>query len=273
MRNLTMIGCSVIVLALAGCSSEEKSDRGLKYMPEMYDTPAYKSQSAMERTDADGKTVRHIPMMLTPPVGSIPRTGAPYQIDALDFASAKELVNPLLPTAAVLKSGQRWFNITCAACHGVDGNAANASVAPTKNRPLRFGGVPSLNGTNVVRLSDGEIFHLITRGRARMPSLHAQVLPEERWAVVHYLRALNRATLALTDSEQQLKDLEKGVAAGYAQVTPEAKGELDALRLRVAQRRVDLALIQSGGDGADFAPPKPARPEYEQAAWPDKSEK
>ncbi len=104
-------------------------------------------------------------------------------------------------------------------------------------------------------------------------SLHAQVLPEQRWAVIHYLRALNRATLVLTDSEQQLKELEKAAAAGYAQVTPEVNSQLETLRKRVAQQRADLALIQAGGDGAEFAPPKPVRPEYEQATWPEKSEK
>lgn len=273
MRNLAVLGCTTVVLALVGCGSEEKSDRGIKFMPEMYDSPAYKSQSVMERTDADGKTVRHIPMMLTPPAGSISRDAAPYQLDALDFSGARELANPLLPSAEVLKTGQRWFNITCATCHGVDGNAANGSVAPTKAKPNRFGGVPSLNAANVERLSDGEIFHIITVGRARMPSLHAQVLPEQRWAVIHYLRALNRATLALGDTEKQLAELEKAAAAGYAQVTPEVNSQLETLRKRVAQQRVDLALIKAGGDGEAFAPLKPARPEYEQAAWPEKSEK
>jgi mono/diheme cytochrome c family protein len=211
--------------------------------------------------------------MLTPPAGTVSRESAGYQLAPTDFAAAKQLVNPLLPTSDTLKTGQKWFNITCAACHGRDGDATNAAVAPTKERPNRFTGVPSLTGTNVERLSDGEIFHIISVGRGRMPSIHAQVLPEQRWAVIHYLRALNRATLSLTDAEQQLKDLEKGAAAGYGQVAPELAAELATLRKRVAQRRIDLALIQAGGDGAAFAPAKPARPEYEKAAWPTVSEK
>lgn len=259
-----------VALVLAGCGSDEKSERGLTYMPEMYNHPGYKSQTVMERVDADGKTVRHIPMMLTPPAGTVSREQAPYRIDALDFAAAKDLVNPLLPTAAVLRQGQRSYNITCAVCHGRDGNAANGYVAPTKARPNRFGGVPSLNGANVERLSDGEIYHIVTSGRVRMPSLHAQLLPTERWATIHYLRALNRASLAATDAEAQLVQMEATLAAGGEKANAISPGDLAFQRRLVERKRHDLALIQQGGaDAAAFAPAAPAQPENAPAEWPE----
>lgn len=258
-----------IALVLAGCGNDEKSERGIHYMPEMANHPGFKSQTVLERRDADGRTVRHIPMMLTPPAGTVARGFAPYRIDALDFAAAKDLVNPLLPTAAVLRDGQRIFNITCATCHGRDGNAANGHVAPTKARPNRFGGVPSLNGPNVERLSDGEIYHIITAGRVRMPSLHAQILPENRWAVVHYLRALDRAALATTDAQAQLTQMEATLAAGGDKAAAISPGDLAFQRRLVERQRSDQALILQGGDGAAFAPAAPARPENEPAAWPE----
>lgn len=267
MRNLMFLVGAVLVIA--GCGTEEKSERGIKYMPEMYNTPAYKSQTAMERIDADGKTVRHIPMMLSPPAGTISRSASPYQIETLDFESAKQLVNPLLPDAQTLKVGQRWFNITCATCHGRDGNAANGYVAPSKAFPNRFSGIPSINGPNVERLSDGEIFHIITAGRVRMPNLHAQLPVYERWAVVHYLRALSRSALALGDAEKQLAQMEAALAAGGDKAAAIKPNDLALQRHLVKQKQHDLTLIQAGDDGAAFAPAEPARAEFEPLTWPE----
>jgi mono/diheme cytochrome c family protein len=251
-----------LLVGLVSCS-EEKPKRGMKYMPDMYDSPAYQSQSVLERTSAEDRTVHHIPMLLTPPDGTMARDAGLDLSSGLDPASVKNLANPLLPDAATLKLGQRWFNITCAVCHGRDGNAANGYVAPTPKRPQRFTGIPSLNGPNVERFSDGELFLIISVGRARMPSLHSQLPTATRWAVIHYLRALDRAWLSLADAEAQLKRMESTLAAGGAAAATITSGDLDLQRRLTAQRQRDLALIQSGGDGAAFAPPQAPRPEYE----------
>ena len=257
----------ILVLGLFAACSDEKPERGISYMPEMYHTPAFKSQTAFEQRSAT--EIRQIPAMLPPPAGSVAREAAPYRLGALDFIAAKDLTNPLLADAATLRQGRRWFDISCATCHGRDGNASHASVAPTPARPERFTGVPALNGTNVMRLSDGEIFHIISRGRARMPSLHAQLLPATRWAVVHYLRLLNRAALASNDAEALLAQMEATVAAGGDKAAAIAPEDLVLQRRLVAQRKQDLALIQAGGDGNDFALPPAPRPEYEQKNWPE----
>ena len=34
---------------------------------------------------------------------------------------------------------------------------------------------------------------MITRGQNLMPNYASQILPEDRWAVIHYVRALERA--------------------------------------------------------------------------------
>jgi mono/diheme cytochrome c family protein len=42
----------------------------------------------------------------------------------------------------------------------------------------------------VPRLVDGEIFDVITNGRSTMPAYGPQVPVEDRWAIIHYIRAL-----------------------------------------------------------------------------------
>jgi mono/diheme cytochrome c family protein len=52
---------------------------------------------------------------------------------------------------------------------------------------------PSLLSEKVRAWPDSRIFHIITRGQNLMPSYASQILPEDRWAAVHYVRALQRA--------------------------------------------------------------------------------
>jgi len=204
----------IVVALLAGCG-EGKDERGLRYMPEMYDSPAKKSQEAWRKpavTDDQGNVVERpvdVPMMLTPVEGSVPRDFSPYDIpdtpEGLELA--KGLVNPIQPTEAVLRRGHERFDIFCAVCHGKDGQAANSYVAGEG----RVQGIVSITTPTVDAMPDGQIYHIVTHGRGRMPNYSAQLLPQDRWAVIHYLRALHRATSAKGD---ELKALEQAEIEG-----------------------------------------------------------
>ncbi len=265
MRKPFLLVAGIAVIALSGCGESEKSSRGIDFMPEMYNHPGYESQTA--RAVSDGKTTRHVPMMLPMIDGTVSRDGAAYAIAATDFAGAKNLINPQPATTAVLKRGQALYNSTCAICHGRDGDAANGNVAPTKDRPDRFGGIPSINTANVALMTDGELFHIITRGRNRMADLSAQLLPEDRWAVVRYTSALARATQAVGDAEVRLAKLEAEAKQAISGNNPYDKAELEAARALVIQRKGDLNLIQQGGEGDAFIPPKKPVPEYVKPSW------
>lgn len=252
-------------LALVGCGESEKSERGIDFMPEMYNHPGYESQTVREVSD--GKTVRHVPMMLPAIDGTVSRDGAAYDVALLDAAGAKALVNPLAPTAAVLKRGQQLYNNTCAMCHGRDGDAANGYVVATTRHPNRFASVQSVNTANVALMSDGEVYHIISRGRNRMADFSAQLLPADRWAVVLYTKALARATQAIGDAAAQLAKAEKEAQQAIKDNNPYDKTALEAARALVAQRKHDLHLIQQGGDGDEFIPPKKPVPEYVKPSW------
>jgi mono/diheme cytochrome c family protein len=198
-----------------------------------------------------------------PPVpGTVSREVTPYPIAAGDFVGAAKLVDPLTPTPAVLREGQYRFNIYCSVCHGRDGDAANGYVAKY------FSGVIPLNTIHVSQMSDGEIFHIITMGRGRMPNYAAQVPPQSRWAVVQYLRCLNRAALAALDIDKQLAADQKA-----AKEKPE-DGNLRAsvaadMAASIARKR-DLAAIESVSDrdARAFEPLADPRPEYEEPIYP-----
>jgi mono/diheme cytochrome c family protein len=259
---LGLIAC----LLLSACGESEKSSRGLDYMPEMYNNPAYKSQGVVTLVDENGS--RHLPAMLMPVAGTVSRQGSGYSLAFDDIAGARRLVNPLAPTVSVLQTGQRTFNTYCAVCHGKDGDASHGYVAPTKDHPNRFSGIPSINTANVALMSDGEIYHIISLGRNRMMDLAAQIPAEKRWAVVLYVNALARATQALEDVEKRLAELQKATAAGGPKANDaEAKEELVTTQQLLEQRKQDLVLIQQGGDGELFVPPAKLVPEYVKPTW------
>jgi len=263
MRKLLAAGAFVLLTA---CSAE-KDDRGAELMPDMYHTPAYESQDAgtveIDARDAQGQPIRrtvHFPAMLSPPEGTVPRGFQPYPLAASDFAGARLNRNPLPMTTQVLKRGQRDYLSFCAPCHGRDGNAANGHVAAS------FSGIPSLNGLAVLQLAEGEVFHVMTMGKGRMPNMRAQLPAESRWAVVRFVRLQALANLAAEDVGKLIPYIDSEIAK-----TPddEALKARRAELLRLAEEaKAALAALGSAGDGHEFIPPPPPVPEYVGPSWP-----
>ncbi|MBI3182773.1 MAG: cytochrome c [Myxococcales bacterium] len=113
--------------------------------------------------------------------------------------------NPLPISRELLEKGRRRFEVVCATCHGLVGDGQSI---PARNMALRP--PPSLH--QLSQRPDGYFFSVITQGFGLMPSYAADIPPEERWAVVAYLRALQlsqRAALADAPFEARRK-LEQG---------------------------------------------------------------
>jgi mono/diheme cytochrome c family protein len=164
---------------LTGCS-HKKGTPALEYMPNMAYSPAVQAQN--EDPMRPGMSA------MRPPVpGTVPRGFTPYRYEVGDSLIAqRELVNPLPRTSDVLGRGQRVFMTHCVVCHGPLGDGQGYIVP-------KFPMPPSILSQKVSQWPDGRIYHLITRGQNLMPSYASQILPEDRWAVIHYVRALGRA--------------------------------------------------------------------------------
>ncbi|MCX5795167.1 MAG: DUF3341 domain-containing protein [Elusimicrobia bacterium] len=123
--------------------------------------------------------------MQAPPAGTVARGGLPYPFEKLE--QAKGLADPLPRTAEVLQLGRKVFSNNCLICHGplADGNPILTAA---------YGGKPAnLQAKKFLAYTDGEIYHTIMKGKDAMPSLGNGFTEDERWAVVHYVRALQRA--------------------------------------------------------------------------------
>jgi mono/diheme cytochrome c family protein len=98
---------------------------------------------------------------------------------------------------------------TCVVCHGPEGDG-QGYIVPIYPMP------PSLHSLKVRNWPDGRIFHVITRGQNLMPSYATQILPEDRWAVIHYVRALERSHLPVDSTKTSSVPADTSKAAGGA---------------------------------------------------------
>lgn len=128
---------------------------------------------------ADGRSMR------TPVEGTVARGFIPYPYMGID-EPPEYLSNPLLPTAENLKLGKKKFLTFCSPCHGNFGDGDSRLKG-------QFPNPPSLHSQRIRDFEDGNLYHTITNGKNIMPSYAAQIDREERWAIVNYIRALQKA--------------------------------------------------------------------------------
>lgn len=90
--------------------------------------------------------------------------------------------------AALLDKGHARFNTYCSPCHDRQGSGAGiVSIHVPTWQPA------NLMEDRVVQFADGEIFNVLSNGRRSMPAYKFQISVEDRWAIIAYLRVLQRA--------------------------------------------------------------------------------
>tara|TARA_B100001248_G_scaffold261612_2_gene253342 strand:+ start:558 stop:1307 length:750 start_codon:yes stop_codon:yes gene_type:complete len=94
---------------------------------------------------------------------------------------------PVEVNHALMELGQQKYTIFCQVCHSAigdgDGITKQYGVATTL----------SYHDDRLRDMAEGEIFNTITHGKNTMSGYGEKLRPEERWAVIAYLRALQRA--------------------------------------------------------------------------------
>jgi mono/diheme cytochrome c family protein len=157
-------------------------------MSHMQDQPRLSAQQG-NAFFADGRGMR-------PPVtGTVARGYLPLGVKSQDEAAS--LPNPLPRTKEVFATGKTAFTDRCAVCHGNLGNGMGSLTAA-------YGGKPAnLQAQQFRDYPDGKIYWVIVNGKNAMPGHAADLTEEQRWAVVHYVRALQRAQNAKDDDMKE----------------------------------------------------------------------
>ena len=129
-------------------------------------------------------------LMQAPPEGSVPATREALSQPVRDGLQGEHYVSsvPLPITRALLERGRNRFETFCATCHGVDGSGESIVAQHMELRQP-----PSLVSDRVPTLAVGQVFQAISAGYGLMPAYASELLVHDRWAVVAYVRALQRS--------------------------------------------------------------------------------
>ncbi len=177
LRSLLLF--SVISFVLTGC--ERRSDEpNIELIQDMMIDPSFKAQ------DFD-PTQPGMRANMLPPEGTVPMNWTPYP-NFLNDEQAKDFKNTVVSNKEILAEGQRLYQIYCTVCHGSKGygNGPVADVSLVKP--------PSLQAQKIRAWTDGQINHLITKGRGLMGAYDSQIPSQDaRWALVHYIRHLQNS--------------------------------------------------------------------------------
>ena len=227
--------CMIAMVAVLGFRGQKGTQPPFEVFPDMVRQPKVRAQAPLDFF-ADGRGPR-LPVAGTVPIGyEMPARNASHNdaggpkpktegsapgmtADApeeahmrIAFSAGTDYFNtgkmgdqwgtgiPLPVTSELMERGQQRFNITCAMCHG----AAAAGNGITKLYGLAT--VVSLQDDRIRKMSDGEIFNTITNGKNTMMPYGPNVVVTDRWAIIAYLRALQRsqrATIADVPEDQR----------------------------------------------------------------------
>jgi hypothetical protein len=124
--------------------------------------------------------------MRMPVEGTVARGFIPYEYPGLPDSIAKPLMNPLPFTKEVLERGRDRFNSYCSPCHGYFARGQSRLHG-------QFPSPPSLHTDKIRNWPDGNIYNVITNGQNVMPSYAKSVSRYDRWAIINYIRVLQRA--------------------------------------------------------------------------------
>jgi mono/diheme cytochrome c family protein len=169
---------------MAGCSNE--MDRQPKYQR------PYQASTFF----ADGRSSRPL-IAGTVAQGQLRADHAYYEGKSGDLLINE---NPRKVDEALIRRGQNRYNIYCLPCHSEIGDGRGMIVRRGFSPP------PTFHQERLRDAPDGHFFNVISKGYGAMYSYASRVDPDDRWAIVAYIRTLQlsqNAQLADVPAQEQ----------------------------------------------------------------------
>ncbi len=176
---------AALALALSACRGQPSEDPPFHLVQDMRSQNKYRPEAA-SLFFADGRAMR-------PPVPGTVAQGELVEDEV--FLQGKTSAGfarkaPIEVSEATMKRGQERFNIYCSVCHDRAGSGRGINVQRGFPPPVDLG------SDRVRGFADGQIFQVISNGVRNMPSYAAQVPLADRWAIVTWVRVLQRSQRA-----------------------------------------------------------------------------
>ncbi len=196
MRYVYLATFFIVVLAVSilGFRGSNFSHPPLEFFSDMDHQAKYKPQ-AQSQFFGDGRADRPAPAGVVayarnssaPDQDFLRADGIYYEGKNADGSFVKGFPAQVPVTAALIEHGAERFAIYCAPCHGAlgDGNGIT--------KPYGMGATPTYHDDRIRNMPEGEIYNTIVHGKNTMFSYADKLDVHDRWAVISYIRALQRA--------------------------------------------------------------------------------
>ncbi len=170
--------------AMLNCYRGRPSEKPpIHIIPDMDSQPKYQAQEASEFFE-NGRAMR-MPVDGTVSKDHLRKDTRYYQGKSENGQFVDSV--PIQITLPLLKRGQERYDIFCAPCHSRIGDGQGIMVNRGYIPP------PTFHADRLREIEDGHIYDVIAQGIRNMPSYAHQVPVNDRWAIVSYMRALQRA--------------------------------------------------------------------------------
>ncbi len=199
---LTLLLLGVIVASVAGFRGGLSRRPPIEIFPDMDRQPKLRPQ-APNNFFADRTSSR------LPVTGTVPQTqpalvagrevypfeDIPYNTGRVTGTTNFVETLPVPVTVQLLARGQERYTIHCAQCHGAAGDGKGITAK------YQMVGMANFHDKRLVAMPDGEIFNTITHGSKTliMSAYGPNVDVSDRWAIIAYVRALQRSRLGTLD--------------------------------------------------------------------------
>jgi len=192
-----LVALSWIPIALAlRARVVKKTEPRVHIIQDMDNQPKVKAQSRL-MLFADRRGMR-------PPVPGTVARGAVIGDSALMLGKSNDEswveTSPMQVTLSLLERGRQRYEIYCSPCHGLAGYGDGMVAQRADQLQEGTWTPPTSFHTDLVReRPEGHLFNTISNGIRNMPSYGSQIPVDDRWAIVAYVRALQRSQNATID--------------------------------------------------------------------------
>jgi mono/diheme cytochrome c family protein len=179
------------LVAVSGCVRGCTSSRPpIHVNPSMDDQPKVLPQAA-SNFFYNGASMRE-PVPGTVPIGGLQEDGAFFTGKGTDGQFVATM--PVTVDEALVERGRERYEIYCQPCHDARGDG--------KGILFQRGNVPTgdFHQEKILKYPDGQIFDVITNGVGLMAGYRWPIPPADRWAIIAYVRELQRDRLARATS-------------------------------------------------------------------------
>ncbi len=184
--NIILLLILILIVGMTWMLKRDYTTRNYEMLPGMVDSVPFDSQS-------ENKNFRNDQTLQSPVIGTIVHDKLPKHYNATPedaIRAGEELKNPVIKDSAfAFERGTVIFSRFCQPCHG-NGALGDGIIAKEGFPPP-----PSLLTEKVIKMKDGQLFHIMAYGQGNMPSLASQISEIDRWNVIMHIRALQERNI------------------------------------------------------------------------------